>query len=117
MIISEDDYKKLDNVPVTVPQYPGAFTATNTAQTGKYQKDLMEFYTHQKVEKASVEFLQKSFDETGILHDMKENDGVINNTLLKIIEISTKMKVWWNNLLSKKLRKLTKNLPDVYESW
>ena len=40
LILSDDDYLKLDkvNAAVTKPKHPGAFTATNTAQTCKVPK-------------------------------------------------------------------------------
>ena len=40
LIMTDAEYLKLDkiNAAVTNPKHPGAFTATNTAQTGKYQK-------------------------------------------------------------------------------
>ena len=50
LIMTDTEYTKLDkvNAPVQRPKHPGAYTATNTAQMGKYNKDLLEYYTDQK---------------------------------------------------------------------
>ena len=88
LVLSDDDFKKLDkvNTTVTKPRYPGAFTTTTIAATGKYQKELMEFYTYQKAEMAAKGFLQKSFDDTGVLYDMEDHNYFINSTPLKILK-------------------------------
>ena len=85
--MTDTEYKKLDKVNAAVkrPKHPGAYTSTSTAAMGKYQKELMEFYTHQKAEIGAKEFLVKSFENTNILIDMMDNDIYINGTVLDII--------------------------------
>ena len=48
LIMSDDEYKKLDgvNVAISIPTHPGSFTATNAASTGKYQKESMKYLMH-----------------------------------------------------------------------
>ena len=43
LIMDDTEYTKLDkvNTPVQRLKHPGAYTATNTAQMGKYNKDLL----------------------------------------------------------------------------
>ena len=86
-IINDTKYKKLDKVngKVTKPKHPGVFTVTTTAQTGKYQQELLEYYTHQKAKVGAKECLEKSFEDTGILVDMMDNDDYINGTLFNIL--------------------------------
>ena len=88
LIMSDDEYKKLDgvNAAISIPTHPGPFTATNTAQTGKYQKEIMEYFMHEKGKTGTKEWLKKSFNKTGVLHDLKAHDGSIKETPLEIID-------------------------------
>ena len=53
---------------------------------GKYNKELLEYYTDQKAEMGGKEFLVKSFENTDILIDIMDDDGYINGTILQIID-------------------------------
>ena len=81
LIMTDTEYTKLDKVNAAVQrpkQHPEAYLATNTAQMGKYNKELLEYYTDQKAEMGGKEFLVKSFENTNILVDIMDNNGYIN---------------------------------------
>ena len=88
LIMSDDEYKKLDgvNAAIKIPTHPGPFTATNAATTGKYQKETMEYFMHEKAKSESKEWLKKSFNKIDVLHNLEAHDGSIKETPLEIID-------------------------------
>ena len=88
LIMTDTEYKKLDkaNAAVKRSKYPGAYTATSTAAMGKYNKELLEYYTNQKAKIGGKEFLVKSFKNTDILIDIMNDDGYVNGTIMQIID-------------------------------
>ena len=88
MIMSDDDYKKLDgvNAAIVIQKHPGQFLATNAATRGKYQKESMEYLTHESVKNEAKKWLKKSFYKTSVIYDLEAHDGSITKTPYEIIE-------------------------------
>ena len=88
LIMNDTDYQKLDGVAAAIktPKHPGAFTATNAAGTGKYQTEILQYFTHESVKAELKEWLKKSFNKSGVLHDLEAHDGSIKETPLEIID-------------------------------
>jgi len=88
MIMSDDDYKKLGGVlaAIVIPKHPGPFLATTAATTGKYQKESMEYLTHETVKNEAKKWIKKSFYKSGVIYDLEAHDGSITKTPYQIIE-------------------------------
>ena len=87
-IMSEAVYKKLKKVKATVkdPVHPGKSKVKDITKTGRYQKELTEYHLYEQVNRIAIEYLDDSFEDTGVLFDLYDNDGVINDTLYNIIQ-------------------------------
>ena len=88
IILSGTEYKKLKRVKIVVkePVHPGKFKTKEATKTGKYQKELMEYHLPEQVNRASIEYIKKSFQDIDILYNIYDNDSVINNTLYNTIQ-------------------------------
>ena len=76
----------VDGKLVTAPTHPGTYTANSMAAAGKWEKEMHDFKLHTKVHRVTIEFIQKTYQDSGVLLDLEDKNGNIKDDPITIIQ-------------------------------
>ena len=70
---------------------PGPSTSGTITGTEKWEKELHDYQLYTRVCRATIEFIQKMYQESGVLLDLEDKSGTINDEPVNIIQYLWKL--------------------------